>query len=117
MRARPSDPRCGSGDAAPCGRECPPPSSETALTDPALRSLTNSGSCCYPMPRNAEEALTSRGRRREQTARHLLEAARAVLATKGYHGTKIVDIARAARVGVGTFYLYYPTKEALFLEL
>ncbi len=69
------------------------------------------------MSRNAEEAVTPRGRRREQTARHLLEAARAVLATKGYHGTKIVDIARAARVGVGTFYLYYPTKEALFLEL
>jgi len=55
--------------------------------------------------------------RRAQTARQLLEAARKVLAAKGYHGTKIVDIARAARVGVGTFYLYYPTKEALFLEL
>jgi AcrR family transcriptional regulator len=56
-------------------------------------------------------------RRREQTARQLLESARTVLAAKGYHGTKIVDIARAAHVGVGTFYLYYPTKEALFLEL
>ncbi|MBX3025671.1 TetR/AcrR family transcriptional regulator [bacterium] len=56
-------------------------------------------------------------RRREQTARTLLDAARRVLAAKGYHGTKIVDIARAASVGVGTFYLYYPTKEALFLEL
>jgi AcrR family transcriptional regulator len=56
-------------------------------------------------------------RRREQTARTLLDAARRVLASKGYHGTKIVDIARAASVGVGTFYLYYPTKEALFLEL
>ena len=55
--------------------------------------------------------------RRAQTAAQLLEAARKVLAAKGYHGTKIVDIARAARVGVGTFYLYYPTKEALFLEL
>lgn len=56
-------------------------------------------------------------RRREQTAGALLDAARRVLAAKGYHGTKIVDIARAANVGVGTFYLYYPTKEALFLEL
>jgi AcrR family transcriptional regulator len=56
-------------------------------------------------------------RRREQTARQLLEAARRVLAQKGYHGTKIVDIARTAHVGVGTFYLYYATKEALFLEL
>ena len=56
-------------------------------------------------------------RRREQTARQLLEAARKVLAQKGYHGTKIVDIARTAHVGVGTFYLYYPTKDALFVEL
>jgi AcrR family transcriptional regulator len=72
-----------------------------------------------PMPDKAErEQVADRAqRRRAQTARQLLEAARAVLAAKGYHGTKIVDIARAAQVGVGTFYLYYPTKEALFLEL
>jgi AcrR family transcriptional regulator len=56
-------------------------------------------------------------RQREHTARELLEAARRVLGAKGYHGTKIVDIARAAGVGVGTFYLYYPTKEAIFVEL
>jgi AcrR family transcriptional regulator len=71
------------------------------------------------MARKAEdEQVGDRAQqRRAQTARQLLDAARTVLATKGYHGTKIVDIARAARVGVGTFYLYYPTKEALFLEL
>lgn len=71
------------------------------------------------MVRKAEDArLGDRlQRRREQTARQLLDAARSVLAAKGYHATKIVDIARAAQVGVGTFYLYYPTKEALFLEL
>jgi len=71
------------------------------------------------MPRKAEDAQVGDRlqRRREQTARQLLDAARTVLASKGYHATKIVDIARAAQVGVGTFYLYYPTKEALFLEL
>jgi AcrR family transcriptional regulator len=56
-------------------------------------------------------------RQREQTASDLLEAARNVLAAKGYHGTKIVDIARHAGIGVGTFYLYYPTKEAIFVAL
>lgn len=56
-------------------------------------------------------------RKREQTYRDLLQAARGVLAAKGYHGTKIADIAQAAGVGVGTFYLYYPTKEAIFVEL
>lgn len=71
------------------------------------------------MPEKTDNAGTAERsqRRREQTARALLDAARRVLAAKGYHGTKIVDIARAASVGVGTFYLYYPTKEALFLEL
>jgi AcrR family transcriptional regulator len=71
------------------------------------------------MSQKSENAGTAERsqRRREQTARTLLDAARRVLAAKGYHGTKIVDIARAASVGVGTFYLYYPTKEALFLEL
>ncbi|MFN8642025.1 MAG: TetR/AcrR family transcriptional regulator [Candidatus Binatia bacterium] len=67
--------------------------------------------------RRTTPARPSACRRREQTALALLDAARRVLAAKGYHGTKIVDIARAASVGVGTFYLYYPTKEALFLEL
>jgi AcrR family transcriptional regulator len=56
-------------------------------------------------------------KRRERTARELLDAARNVLAAKGYHGTKVVDIAQAAGVGVGTFYLHYATKEAIFLEL
>jgi len=55
--------------------------------------------------------------RRQKTAGELLEAARRVIAGKGYHNTKIVDIAREAHVGVGTFYLYYPTKQAIFLEL
>jgi AcrR family transcriptional regulator len=37
-----------------------------------------------------------------------------VLADKGFSATKIADIAAAADVGVGTFYLYFPTKDALF---
>lgn len=56
-------------------------------------------------------------RRKEKTRQELLAAARKVLAEKGYHNTKIIDIASAADVGVGTFYLYYSTKDAVFLEL
>lgn len=55
--------------------------------------------------------------RREKTRQDLLLAAKKVLAEKGYYGSKIVDIAQAADIGVGTFYLYFPTKDALFLEL
>ena len=53
-------------------------------------------------------------RRRERTRHELLAAAERVLARKGLHRTKISDIAAAADVGVGTFYLHFPTKEALF---
>jgi AcrR family transcriptional regulator len=53
-------------------------------------------------------------RRRERTRQELLAAAERVLAEKGLHDTKIADIAAAADVGVGTFYLHFPTKEALF---
>jgi AcrR family transcriptional regulator len=53
-------------------------------------------------------------RRRERTRHDLLTAAERVLADKGLHETKISDIAAAADIGVGTFYLHFPTKEALF---
>ena len=53
-------------------------------------------------------------RRRERTRRELLAAAIAVLAKKGLHDTKVADIAAAADIGVGTVYLHFPTKEALF---
>jgi AcrR family transcriptional regulator len=47
--------------------------------------------------------------RREQ----LLEAAREVLALKGYERTTVSSIAGRAKVAQGTFYLYFPSKEAL----
>jgi len=53
-------------------------------------------------------------RRRERTRQELLAAATRVLAEKGLDRTKITDIAAAADVGVGTFYLHFPDKEALF---
>src|SRR5438034_1066417 len=53
-------------------------------------------------------------RRRERTRQDLLAAATRVLAEKGLHQTKIADIAAAADVGVGTFYLHFPDKETLF---
>jgi AcrR family transcriptional regulator len=56
-------------------------------------------------------------RRRAKTRSQLLGAAKRLLATKGFHATKIADIAAAADVGTGTFYLYFPTKDALFADL
>src|SRR6266478_849318 len=53
-------------------------------------------------------------RRRERTRQELLAAATRVLAEKGLDRTKVTDIAAAADVGVGTFYLHFADKEALF---
>jgi AcrR family transcriptional regulator len=52
-------------------------------------------------------------RRKQRTREELAAAATRVLAEKGLEA-KIADIARAADVGVGTFYLYFETKEALY---
>ena len=70
-----------------------------------------------PPMTKAGDAIKRLQSRRERTAQELLEAARRVIAVKGYERTKILDIAREAHIGVGTFYLYYPTKQAVLLEL
>ena len=61
--------------------------------------------------------LSRQDRRRALTRSRLLAAAKHLRATKGFHATKIADIAAAADVGTGTFYLYFPTKDALFVDL
>ena len=56
-------------------------------------------------------------RRREKTRIDLLAAAERVIASKGYHQTRIADIATEADVGLGTFYLHFKTKNEIFIEL
>jgi len=56
-------------------------------------------------------------RRREKTRVDLLAAAERVIAAKGYHETRIADIASEADVGLGTFYLHFKTKNEIFIEL
>jgi AcrR family transcriptional regulator len=43
----------------------------------------------------------------------LLSAARAVFAVKGYESATVAEIVKRAGVAQGTFYLYFPGKEAL----
>lgn len=57
------------------------------------------------------------GRVKEDKAAALLEAALEVFAAKGYHNATVKDITDAAEVGTGTFYLYYPSKQAAFAAL
>ncbi|HUY51916.1 MAG TPA: TetR/AcrR family transcriptional regulator [Streptosporangiaceae bacterium] len=47
----------------------------------------------------------------------LVSAAAEVFAVSGYHASKVSDIVGRAGVAQGTFYLYFRSKEAVFLEL
>jgi AcrR family transcriptional regulator len=54
---------------------------------------------------------------REQRRTQILERALGVFADKGYHGASVSDVVKAAGVARGTFYLYFDSKEAVFLDL
>jgi AcrR family transcriptional regulator len=58
--------------------------------------------------------LTKRG---EATRRRLLEAAESVFAEQGYHEASIVKITERAGIGLGTFYLYFDSKQSIFEAL
>ncbi|MEO8597710.1 MAG: helix-turn-helix domain-containing protein [Candidatus Solibacter sp.] len=51
----------------------------------------------------------------EQRRCSLLQAARAVFARQGYANTGVDDIAAQAGIAKGTIYLYFPSKEAIYL--
>ena len=52
-------------------------------------------------------------RRREQTRRKLLDAARALFARQGLENTRINEITDEADVGFGSFYNHFESKEAI----
>lgn len=58
--------------------------------------------------------LTERGAR---TREKLVAAARTVFEERGFLDTRIAHIARRAGVAYGSFYTYFPSKEAVFLEV
>lgn len=56
-------------------------------------------------------------RRREMTRRHLLDAAAAEFAAKGFHGASLDAVAKAAGFTKGAVYSNFENKEALFLAV
>jgi len=64
--------------------------------------------------RPVTKPITPRG---QQTRQKLLEAAEAIFGEKGYEHTSIVEITQRAGVAQGTFYVYFPNKKAVFVEL
>ncbi|MFN8532408.1 MAG: TetR/AcrR family transcriptional regulator [Dehalococcoidia bacterium] len=59
----------------------------------------------------------ARPRSAEGSKRALAEAAAALFADRGFHATKVSDIVAAAGLTQAAFYLYYPSKDALYQEL
>jgi len=58
--------------------------------------------------------VTARGQR---TRQKLIDAAEHVFGGAGYHQAGIAEITQRAGVGLGTFYLYFPDKHAIFADL
>lgn len=56
-------------------------------------------------------------RKRERTRQALLDAARQLYAEGGHATLTVADIARAADVGVGTFYYHFATKDDVLVAL
>ncbi len=54
---------------------------------------------------------------REQRRAYILESALQVFGERGYHQTRVADIIAAAGIARGTFYIYFESKNAIFLEL
>ncbi len=52
-------------------------------------------------------------RRRDRRRQQLIEAARQIIAGKGLAGLTVQDVTETADMAVGSFYTYFPSKEAL----
>src|SRR5256885_14167109 len=61
---------------------------------------------------------SARGRPRiGDKRRAILDAALRVFAERGYHGTSVPEVAKAAEIGVGSLYRYFESKDALVNEV
>jgi AcrR family transcriptional regulator len=71
-------------------------------------------------PRNDQESSQEPGRRerrRAETQQRILKAALQLFTTNGYLETTVEQITEAADVGKGTFFNYFPTKDALMAAI
>jgi AcrR family transcriptional regulator len=59
-------------------------------------------------------ASTPRGGKKERTRAKLLKAAEEVFGMRGFSDASIVEITQRAGVALGTFYVYFPSKTAIF---
>ena len=55
--------------------------------------------------------------RGDRTRNRILDAAEEAFGQNGFHGASIVEITRNAGVGLGTFYVYFPSKIEIYRHL
>jgi AcrR family transcriptional regulator len=65
----------------------------------------------------AAPVLSARQARADDTRKRLFVAAAELFAEHGYHATSVDQIARRAGVAKGTFFVHFPTKDAVIREL
>lgn len=63
------------------------------------------------------EKLTRVQRRQRETKEHIFRIAMDLFRQKGFEHTTVTEITEAADIGKGTFFIYFPTKEAVFGHL
>jgi AcrR family transcriptional regulator len=62
------------------------------------------------MPKLRDRTIEKNRRKIERAALHLFT-------TKGFHGTTVREIAKRAGISMGKLYIYYDTKEDIFIDL
>lgn len=69
-----------------------------------------------PAPSVTVEPRSRRERKKERTRQEIYRAAMALFVAQGFDAVTVEDICHAADVAKGTFFLHFPTKDALLLE-
>jgi AcrR family transcriptional regulator len=68
-------------------------------------------------PQPAEEGFVPNSARGRATRARLLKAAEECFGSSGYAGASVSEIVRLAGTSQGGFYVYFPSKEAIFRQL
>jgi AcrR family transcriptional regulator len=68
-------------------------------------------------PGDEDKRKARASQRRLERRTQILTAARKVFSARGYHAASVSDILEEAKVARGTFYLYFPSKRAIFEDL
>ena len=105
-------------EKAPAQRR--PQSQLSCLIESTQKFLLHGLGCPFKgltAPPRARPSVRGNAEKPVGTRKALLQAAEQRFGRRGFHATQISDITRQAGVAQGTFYLYFPSKVALFAQL